>query len=235
MIPAPTASLPDSYPAWRKPALRDPVNGLLHFAGLLASLAGTAVLVYACRADALKMLTAAIFGLSMCGCFMGSTLHHLVSGSRRTEMWLLKLDHAAIYPFIAGSYTPVCVHVLPGKGAIALLGVVWALAIAGMVYKLRFAPDPATVEEPPGFIDTVLYIAMGWLAAFQAPQIIAYSKEMTLQLALLGGMAYSIGAIILTRKYFDFWPGRFGHHEVWHLCVLLGASLVYAYVFLNIV
>jgi len=171
----------------------------------------------------------------MCGCFLASALHHLINARRSTELRLWRLDHAAIYPFIAGSYTPVCVHVLPAPGGLWLLGAVWALAVAGMVYKIGFAPDPPSLAHPPGKIDTALYVAMGWVAAFQLPQLVAQSLPGTLPLVVLGGLAYSVGAIILSRRLLDFRPGLLGHHEIWHLCVLLGAGLIYSYVFLNLV
>ncbi len=240
--PGPLPPLPRHYPDDPRrfysngmPALREPVNGLSHLAGLFAALFGTGFLVQACAPDRLRMLTAGVFGLAMCGCFLASALHHLVSSRRSIELRLWRLDHAAIYPFIAGSFTPVCVHVLPAPGGLWLLAAVWAVALFGMVYKVGFAPDPARLTDPPRKTDTALYVVMGWLPLFQAPQLIAYSQAGTLPLVVLGGLAYSIGALILARRLLDFRPGLLGHHEIWHLCVLLGAGFIYAYVFLNLV
>lgn len=218
---------------WR--GFRDPVNGFLHLGALLASLVAGAALLWACRADGLKLAAVAVYVLGMAGCFLGSTLHHLVRGERALEMRLLRWDHAAIYPFIAGTYTPVCLLLLPRGPGLALLAAVWAIAAAGMVYKLGFAPEPASVDDPPPAVDTALYVAMGWLIVFQLGELVARAKGGTLGLAVAGGLAYSIGGAILSRRWLDLVPGRFGHHEVWHLCVIAGAACFYAFLWANLV
>ncbi len=223
--------------SWKPKGLdkfREPANGFMHLAGLLLSALATAVLIWRCYPDAGRMFSTAVFGISMCGCFLASTLHHLVRSDARTEIRLLKIDHAAIYPFIAGSYTPICLHVLPAPQGHILLVVVWAIALAGVAYKLFLSADPRSVADPPGFADTLMYFLMGCLVAGQLPGFIENSRSMTVWLAVIGGFAYAAGALILTRKLLDFWPGRFGHHEIWHVCVLLGASFMYSYVFLNL-
>lgn len=213
---------------------RDPVNGLMHGVALLLSLIGTAALVWSCKADPARAVTSAIYGLSMCGCFLASSLHHLMRGSRQTEMRLLKLDHAAIYPFIAGTYTPICVHLIPGAPGIALLAMVWGIAVIGMVYKLGFAREPASVDDPPELGSTLLYVAMGWLIVWKLSDVLAHSHGLSFVLAAAGGLAYTLGGIILSRRLFDWWPGRWGHHEIWHACVMVGAACFYAYVFINL-
>lgn len=219
--------------AWTQ-RFRDPVNGLMHGVALLLSLVGTAVLVWIHQADGLRALTTAVYGLSMCGCFLASTLHHLVRGSRRLEMRLLRLDHAAIFPFIAGTYTPVCMHLIPGPSGRALLAVVWAIALGGVVYKLAFAKEPASVEDPPELGATLVYVAMGWLIVWKFPEIMAHSQGLSYGLAVAGGLAYTLGGVILSRRLFDWWPGRLGHHEIWHACVMVGAACLYGYLFLNL-
>lgn len=213
---------------------RDPVNGFLHLGALLLSIVGTAALLWASRGDALQLLTVAIYGLSMCGCFLASSLHHLVRGERALEMRLLRWDHAAIYPFIAGSYTPVCLHLMPRTSGLVMLAVVWAIALAGVIYKLRLAPEQESVDDPPPTFDTLIYIAMGWLIVVQIGEVIARAKGGTLALPVAGGLAYSVGGVVLTRRLLDFVPGRFGHHEIWHLFVIAGAACFYAFLWLNL-
>lgn len=214
--------------------LRDPVNGALHGVALLLSILGTAFLVWSFRADVVRALTTTVYGLTMCGCFLASTLHHLFKGSRAAEMRLLKLDHAAIYPFIAGTYTPVCVHLIPGPMGLVLLAVVWGIALAGIIYKLAFAREPERVDDPPELGSTLLYVAMGWLIVWQVAEVLAHSRGLTFVLAGLGGLAYTVGGIILSRRLFDWWPGRWGHHEIWHVCVMIGAACFYSYIYLNL-
>ena len=223
---------PGTSVPWR--GLRDPVNGLLHLAALLAGLVATAALLWAVRADGLKLLSVTIYGLGMAGCFLGSTLHHLVRGDHALEMRLLRWDHAAIYPFIAGSYTPVCLHLMPRTPGLVMLAGVWAIAVAGMAYKLTLAPEPESVDDPPPAFDTAIYVAMGWLVVFQLGEVMARAQPGTLPLVATGGLCYTIGGAILARRWLDFRPGRFGHHEIWHLCVIAGAAFVFAFIWLNL-
>lgn len=213
---------------------REPVNGLMHLAGLVLSIIATVALVARVGGDPLRALSSVIYGVTMCGCFLASSMHHLFRGSRATEMRLLRIDHAAIYPFIAGSYTPVCLQLLPGLSGRVLLGVVWVIAIVGVVYKLAFARDPARVEDPPDLASTMLYVAMGWLSVTQGPAILAHSHGSSIILGIIGGISYTVGGLILSRRWLDFWPGKLGHHEIWHVCVLIGAACLYGFVFLNL-
>lgn len=233
------SNLADASPGWRAPMplsarFREPVNGFMHLAALLLSAVGSGVLLWGAHGDGLKLLSLAIYGVSMCGCFLASSLHHLVRGERELEMRLLRLDQAAIYPFIAGTYTPVCVLVLPAPAGYVLLAVVWAIALGGLVYRLGFARDPARVEDPPHVVDTVIYVAMGWQIMWQARAVLERSMPGTFWLAVAGGLFYTLGGVILTRRLFDFRPGRLGHHEIWHAFVMAGAACFYAYLFLNL-
>ncbi len=215
---------------------RDPVNGFMHLLALVLALVGTAALLWACRGDADRMISAAVYGLGMIGCFLASSLHHLVRASHRTEILLLKLDHAAIYPFIAGSYTPICLQVLPRPSGLLLLVLVWAVALGGVGYKLIFAREPERVDDPPEMSSTLLYIVMGWLIVLvgSGGDFLAQSRAGTFPLALAGGIAYSVGGVILSRRWFDFKPGRWGHHEIWHAFVMVGSACFYAYVWANL-
>ncbi|HEY9723904.1 MAG TPA: hemolysin III family protein [Oscillatoriaceae cyanobacterium] len=213
---------------------RDPVNGFLHLFALIAAIAAIAWLLFECRAEVVRFASVLVYGLGMIGCFAASTCHHLIRGSRRLELRLLRLDHAAIYPFIAGTYTPICLCLLPATGGLTLLAAVWALALVGVVYKLGFARDQSDVNDPPPLLDTLLYIAMGWLVLFQASPLLAQALPGSLAFALVGGLAYSLGGVILSQRWFDLWPGRFGHHEIWHLCVILGSAGLFAFIAANL-
>lgn len=213
--------------------LRDPFNGLSHMGALILSLAGTLVLLWKTRQDPLKMWMLAVYGLSMAGCFLSSTLHHSIRGKRTLEISLLKLDHAAIYPFIAGTYTPVFLFLIPSATSYVLLLVVWLMAVAGMIYKLALSRDPENVDDPPDLGSTLVYLAMGWLIVWKVPELAAHSQGASFPLAIAGGVLYSVGGVILSFRLLDFWPGRFGHHEIWHLLVIAATSCFYCYIFIN--
>src|ERR1700736_7030710 len=123
-----------------------------------------------------------------------------------------RADHGTIFLMIAGSYTPVCLVVLHGALAIGLLVAVWVGAITGLVLAIT------GIAERPG-VGFALYLTLGWLAIIGLPQLI--SRETTSQIVLLitGGVVYTLGSIVLGRKWPDPFPKTFGYHEVWHTMV----------------
>lgn len=213
---------------------REPVNGFMHLGALILSVVGTVLLALRVAPDGARLAAVLIYGTAMCGCFLASTLHHLIQGRRETEVWLWRLDHAAIYSFIAGCYTPVCLVMLPGTSGLVLLGVVWLLALGGIAYKLCWAPAPVSVADPPELASTMVYVLMGWLMVGWIGEIAAHALPWTLPMVVAGGLAYTVGGLILSRRWLDFWPGRWGHHEFWHVCVMLGAAGVYGFLYFNL-
>ena len=212
---------------------RDPFNGFSHLGALILSLVGTFILLGLTRPDPWRMFATAVYGLSMSASFLTSTMHHLIKGDRTLEIRLWKLDHAAIYPFIAGTYTPICLYMLPGRSGFGLLIVVWILAVLGMVYKLALSRPPQSVKDPPDLRSTLIYVAMGWLILWKIAALTSHSVGLSLILAVVGGFLYTMGGVILSFRLFDFWPDRFGHHEIWHLFVIAGASCFYGYIYWN--
>lgn len=230
-------SVLDADSRFRSPLLarfREPVNGFSHLAAALVGVAAIAWLLGRCGGEPVRAASVLVYGLGMVGCFVASACHHLIRGPRALEVRLLRLDHAAIYPYIAGSYTPLCLCVLPVTGGLPLLAAVWALAGIGVLYKLRFAPEPREVSDPPPFADTLLYVAMGWLVAFQAGPLVQHAAPGSLAYAIAGGLAYSLGGLILSRRWLDFRPGLCGHHEIWHACVVLGSAGIFAFLAANL-
>lgn len=212
---------------------RDPASGFLSLGGFGLALAGVAVLLARAGSDPLLVAGILPYGIGMLACFLTSALHHLVAGDPALEVRLLRLDHGAIYLFIAGAYTPICLWLLPRPGALWLLTGVWAIALAGCVYKLGFAPDPPNVEDPPGALDVGLYVAMGWLAVIELPPLARVAAPGSLALLVLAGLAYTLGGLILAKRLCDFRPGLLGHHEIWHLMVIVGSAAVYGFIYVN--
>ncbi|WP_422002508.1 PAQR family membrane homeostasis protein TrhA [Reyranella sp.] len=128
--------------------------------------------------------------------------------------WLRRLDHAAIFVMIAGTYTPIAVR-LPGSWALILTGGVWTAAIAGVVAKLC---QPRRIET----ISVVLYLALGWVGVVALGPLIASFDGTTLWLLLAGGIVYSIGVAFHLAHAL-----RYGR-ALWHGCVLAAAAIHYA-------
>ena len=133
-----------------------------------------------------------------------------------------KLDHMMISVLIAGSYTPICVMVLPEKTGLPLLAIIWTLALMGMTFKLLWVTCPK-------WVSSVIYIAMGWAVVFVFPQLFIYYSGAPFALLLGGGIVYTIGGVIYALK-FKVFGGRFenfGSHEVFHVCVMIGSLMHY--------
>ena len=196
-----------------------PWSAITHGAGAALAVIGTAALLIGTvlnGVNAWKLVSFAIYGLSMIGLYTASTLYHCINTTVQGRIALRKFDHASIYFLIAGSYTPVCLIALRGPWGWSMFGVIWALAIAGLCMSLAWINCPRALTS-------TIYIAMGWLAA-----VALYPLWRTLGLRgvawlLAGGVLYTIGGVLYALK----WPGRdnprFGCHEVFHVFIVLGS------------
>jgi hemolysin III len=197
--------------------LLEPVNSLTHLFGVIASLAGLFLLVFLTWGEPGKMISLVIYGLCMAVLFLASTLLH---GARLPEMkrlWLLRLDHAAIFSMIAGTYTPIIYNLFPDNHWKWLtLGGIWLVTAGGIVIKMVSA-------DVKGFLNRLIYPRLGWGGVLPA-LLVSDPRELIpfpgLILLLLGGVIYTIGFVIYYRQRPDPWPNVFGHHEIWHLFVL---------------
>ena len=198
-------------------------NSISHGLGLALAIAGMPVLIVgsARTGSASAIIGAAIFGGSAILLYLASTLYHALPQKRVKDM-LQVFDHVAIYLFIAGTYTPFTLGVLRGSWGWTLLGLVWALALAGLIFKLM-----GGTRFPR--LSTVLYLAMGWVALIAIRPLWMHMPAAGLILLLAGGVAYTLGVVffVLDEKV------RYGHF-IWHLFVLAGtvchffAVLLYA-------
>jgi hemolysin III len=131
---------------------------------------------------------------------------------------LEQVDHAMIYFLIAGTYTPICLVVLRGGWGWSLFGVNWALAITGMVLKLVFRRPSRGIIA----LLFVFYIIMGWLVVIAWGPLVRALPQAGLCWLILGGVFYTVGAVVFNLKRLNFAP-HFGAHEIWHLFVLAGS------------
>ena len=199
-------------------------NSLSHGLGLLLAIAGLPVLVL--RADHVgsgyAVAGALVFGVSAVLLYLASTLYHAIP-QPRIKAILRLLDHSAIYLLIAGTYTPITLGVLHGGWRWGLFGVVWGLALAGLLFKalggLRFP-----------HVSTVLYLAMGWVGVIAIHPLWVHMEAGGLIWLAAGGLAYTLGVVffVLDEKVHY-------SHFIWHLFVLTGtvchffAVLLYAF------
>lgn len=203
--------------------LREPINAITHFLGVLLSIVGTVFLVALAQGDAWKVTAFAIYGGSSILLYLASTLLHALDAPERAAQWLIRTDHAAIFVLIAGSYTPIALVSLrqqsPAWGW-TLVAVVWVLAGLGVTFKLAWF-------RAPRWVSTALYLVLGWLAVVAVVPLVRAIDLGGLLWLLGAGLFYSVGAVIYALKRPSPYPYVFGYHEIWHLFVLAGGACVY--------
>jgi hemolysin III len=196
--------------------LREPVNSLTHWVGAILGLAGLVALLIVGWSTPAKIISLAIYGVSLTAMFSASATYHMVRVKERALEIFRKIDHAAIYLLIAGTYTPFCVNVFTGFWQWGMLSIIWSLAVIGIVVKVF-------VIRAPRWVTAGIYVMMGWLSIAAAGQMLAALPAWVLVWLVIGGVVYTLGAVVYTTKIFNFAPGVFGFHEVWHIFVLLAA------------
>ena len=186
------------------------VHAVSHGVGVLLSTAGLAWMLYLSigTSDPWRIIASCVYGASLIGLFLASTLYHTFHASRRKH--LLKLfDHCAIYLLIAGTYTPFLLVAMRTGTGWWLFGAVWSLATAGILTKLWFRhrfPKMALAG----------YLIMGWLVVIAAPQVAAAIGPGGMAWMIAGGLAYTVGAAFYASKRLVF------SHAIWHVFVLVG-------------
>lgn len=200
------------------PAQRPFMRGRLHEWGFFMSLPMGVALV-ATAAGAMSKFAAIVYAASLAALFGTSALYHRITWSPRARAVMRRLDHSMIFVLIAGTYTPVCLLALPGAWGWSLLIAVWTGALIGITLKVAGLERYRKVSAP-------LYIVLGWLAVVATPQLL--DRPDLLALALVGGLFYTVGAVLFAMQ----WPGRvatwFGYHEWWHTFTLLAGVCFFA-------
>ena len=188
-------------------------NAISHGLGFLLAIASLPILVVmaARHGTALNIVAVSVFSVTMMLLYLSSTLYHALPEGKVKDI-LARVDHAAIYLFIAGSYTPFALGVLHGATGWTLFGAVWAMAAAGIAVKLM-----DMLKHP--LWSTGLYVAMGWSALLAAGPLIHAMPATGLLWLLAGGVAYTLGAIV-----FVFDSRAKYMHFAWHLFVLAGTT-----------
>jgi hemolysin III len=198
-----------------KPKLR----GLFHELGFYASLALGAALILTAEPGRARV-AAAVFAGCVTACFGASALYHRPTWTPRVRAWLARLDHAAIYLLIAGTYTPFGLIAMSTRWAVPVLSVVWGGAFAAILLKLFWV-------RAPKWLSAAIALALGWSG------VVAFSELLVvpvpgLVLLLVGGVLYTAGAIVYVRRSPDPLPHAFGYHELFHVLTLAAAGCQYA-------
>jgi len=198
--------------------LRDPVSGLTHFIGAILAVVGLILLIYK-SVDPVKpwhLVTFSVFGAGLILLYTSSTLYHWLPFSEKGIQRMRRLDHMMIFILIAATYTPICLIPMRGPWGWSLFGSIWGLATLGIFLKFFWL-------QAPRWFSTMIYILMGWLVVVGIWPLIQALKLGGFMWVLIGGLFYTVGAIIYALKKPDPWPNIFGFHEIFHIFVMLGS------------
>lgn len=204
--------------------MNEPVSSLTHLAGAAVFAVLAVALLRRGRGDALRMASLWVFAVSCVLLLSLSGVYHLLAPESPGREVLKRLDHAAIFVLIAGSFTPVHVILFRGLWRWGMLALVWGLALAGLTLKIVY------FDTMPEWLGLAMYLALGWLGVFSAVALARRTGWRPMRLVLWGAIAYTAGAL------FEFlrWPvlagGIVGPHEIFHLAVLAGIGCHWAFV-----
>ena len=202
-----------------KPKLR----GVIHEYSFPVSLVAGGLLVYFASGGRERMALA-IYAISLSALLGTSALYHRVNWKRPTSrMWMRRLDHSMIFLLIAGTVTPFLVLVVGGALATALLIAVWAGALAGIFVEVVWVNSPR-------WVSAAVYLTVGWIGAIAFPSIVANAGIGAGVLIAVGGVLYTVGAVVYARQRPDPRPTVFGYHEIFHALVIAAAACHFAVV-----
>jgi hemolysin III len=205
--------------ALSKPRLR----GVSHQWAFFVSLVTGGALVIAAP-DGRSRLAAGIYAVTVAGLFGTSALYHRITwASQAARRWMRRLDHSMIFLLIAGTYTPFGLLVLDGTLGTVVLALVWGGAAAGILLNLVWvdAPKPVTA---------IVYVILGWVAVAAFPDLIDELGITATAMVGLGGILYTLGAVVYALRRPDPAPAVFGYHEIFHALVIAAAAIQYAVV-----
>lgn len=210
--------------------LKEPASAITHFTAMVSALAAAPFLLAraSMHGDRRYLISCFLFILSMILLYGASTSYHSIMANGRIMQRLKKLDHMMIYFLIAGSYTPVCLLVLPERQGTVMCLLVWGIAFAGFVLTAFWV-------DSPKWLNSSIYIAMGWICIFAIRTIFACMSHAAFCWLLAGGIIYTAGGVIYACKLpvFRSLCRGFGNHEIFHLFVMGGSFchfiMVYAY------
>lgn len=187
-------------------------SSITHGIGIALSILGLVIMLVVSGSDPWKITSAAVFGSTLILLYLSSTLYHSFR-SPNIKSFFQMLDHSAIFLLIAGSYTPLTLVTLRGPWGWSLFGLVWFMALAGVLIKVVMK------NKRDHWISTAIYLVMGWLALIAMKPLVEALPAEGIALLVAGGLSYTGGVV------FYAWENLKFNHAIWHLFVLGGSTL----------
>ena len=202
------------------------LRGRLHQVAFFASIPAGIALVLVARSWPAR-IGVLVYALSLTAMFGTSAALHRLRWSPRARLRMDRLDRTMIYVLIAGSYTPVCLLALRPGWRVVLLALVWTGAAVGIALVLLW-----NRHRGIGVVRMVLYLGLGWMSVLVLPELSRTLGLGQLALVVMGGVLYTVGAVVLIRRRPDPSPRVFGYHEVWHAFTVAATACHYALIWL---
>jgi len=196
--------------------IKDPFCGLSHAFGAVMSLVALILMLLFTQGGGARIVGLIVYGVSLILLFSASASAHSLYCSPQMEERLDRLDYAAIFGLIAGTYTPLCLTVLRGPWGWTLLAIEWTIALVGATLVLTGKSIRRWT--------LLLYIPMGWLLVIAIEPLLRVFPADALILLISGGILYTLGSLVFLTGRPRLFPGKFGSHDLWHLMVLLGSG-----------
>lgn len=215
----------DPTPILAVPGFCEPFSSWSHLLAAAASLLGYAFLYRRGRGNALRVVSLIVFTFSLVFLFSMSGVYHLLETGSASWIVFERLDHAAIWVLVVGTFTPIHIILFRGYWRWGFLLSVWMIAIAGLVLKTVF------FTGIPGWLGLVFYLGLGWMGVLSVWRLFKTYGRGSVEFLFWGGVAYSIGACFNIAGWPTLIPGVVGPHEVFHVFVLVGAGLHWAFVY----
>jgi channel protein (hemolysin III family) len=206
------------------PGFSDPVSSLTHLAAAVVFAILSVSLIGRARGEAGRVISLAVFAFSCVLLLSLSGVYHLLTPETAGRGVLLRLDHAAIFVLIAGSFTPVHVILLRDPWHWHLLAWIWAAAIAGLVLKTVY------FDAMPQWLGLLMYLSLGWLGVISTVALARRFGARFILPLVWGALAYTLGALADFLGWPALVPGVIGPHEAFHLAVLAGISFHWAFI-----
>lgn len=205
--------------------MQNPIRGFLHGFAAIATAVGVAFLLYRAWGRGLAVTGALVFGVALLVMYTISSLYHSIPWGQKWKVRFRTLDHSMIFLVVAGTFTPIAIAGLEGLALALALGIIWSIALTGIVLK-AIRPNLRTS------VSVTLQMVMGWTALVWMPWIWNELGVGAVVLIALGGICYTVGVVIFTSKRPKLFPRSFSYHELFHVLVIAGSSFHFAAIFI---
>jgi hemolysin III len=203
--------------------MRPLLRGYIHVAAFVIALGACTALIMNSH-GLTALISNTIYSITLIGLYAVSALYHCPTWGYRHYLSMRRVDHAAIFILIAGTATPVCLIGLNNPAGIHLLSIIWSFAIIGIIIVTRWSHSPKWVRA-------VLYVAAGWIAICYLPELKSALTLLNFWLLIIGGIIYTIGALVYASKRPDLYPRIYGYHEVFHTLVVIASALQFSVIY----